>query len=406
MSRPEKDFVIPEGWDRSGLPAWTYLNTELCELETQRLFREKWQLACHISDVPEPGAYQCFDLAGERAIIVRGRDKVVRAFHNVCRHRGSRVVAEEKGQCKSALICPFHGWAYNLDGTLRGVAHPQSLPKMDPQEMGLKPIEMEIWQGFVFLRFQTPSEGNEQPSVAEVLSRFEAEVAPYKSEAMVPAGPIYWDKTTPVNWKSVRDVDNEGYHVAMAHPGLHDLYGKHYYDEPFINGATRSFAKFNEGPASHWSVRAYKNLLPECDWLPESHQRAWLYIGMFPNMVISFYPDSVMFYQEFPVSPTETRLRGAIYRHAHETREMRAARYLSGRIDTITAEEDEQLTIWSNEAALSSGYDGIMLSDLEYGVKTHHDHLRDALPVMMVDEEPEAGTVAELNETLSDRRNQ
>ena len=62
------------------------------------------------------------DLAGERAIAVRGKDGQVRCFHNVCRHRGSRVVADERGRCKSALVCPFHGWAYNLDGTLQGRA--------------------------------------------------------------------------------------------------------------------------------------------------------------------------------------------------------------------------------------------------------------------------------------------
>src|SRR3546814_926163 len=101
---------IPDQWDRSGLPAWTYFNKELFDLETEVLFRRHWQLACHQSDLPEPGSYVCFDLCGERAVILRGADGVIRTFHNVCRHRGSRVAIKTKGQCRSALVCPFHGW--------------------------------------------------------------------------------------------------------------------------------------------------------------------------------------------------------------------------------------------------------------------------------------------------------
>jgi phenylpropionate dioxygenase-like ring-hydroxylating dioxygenase large terminal subunit len=306
------------------------------------------------------------------------------------------VVADERGTCKSAVICPYHGWAYNLDGTLRGVAEPKSLPPLDPIEWGLKPVEMEIWHGFVFVRFK-PSD---QPPVARIMARFEAEIAPYQAETMMPVSKIKWIDETAVNWKSVRDVDNEGYHVAMAHPGLQDLYGHHYHDEPFIGGASRSFARFNEGPGRSWSVRHYKSILPEATWLPESHRQAWLYLGLFPNAVIAFYPESVIFYQEFPDGVGNTRLRGAIYRRPDETRELRLARYLSQRIDTDTAAEDQMLTIWSCEATKSSGYDGIILSDREYGVRTYHDHLRELLPVINLDDEPELGTMAALNAAL------
>jgi phenylpropionate dioxygenase-like ring-hydroxylating dioxygenase large terminal subunit len=386
----------PAGWDRRGLPAWAYFNSELLELEKEELFRKRWQLACHVNDLPGPGDYITFDIAGERALIIRGRDGVIRAFHNLCRHRGSRVVANDRGHCKSALICPYHGWAYNLDGTLRGAAQPQSFPPLDPVEWGLKPIELEIWHGFVFVRFK-PSD---QPPIATILARFDAEIAPYQVETLIPVSPVNWYDTTAVNWKSVRDVDNEGYHVAMAHPALQDLYGQNYQDEPFIGGASRSIGGFNPGPGKLWSVRNYKSVLPEATWLPESHRNAWLYFGLFPNAVIGLYPDSVIFYQEFPDGVGNTRLRGATYRRPNESREMRAARYLSGRIDNDTVAEDQLLTIWSCEATRSSGYDGIILSDLEYGVRTYHDHLREALPVVNLEAEPEPGTVAAHNVAL------
>src|SRR5690606_32638065 len=110
-----------------------------------------------------PGDYLAFDAVGERALIVRGADGEVRAFHNICRHRGGRVVADDKGHCKNALICPFHGWVYNLDGTLRGAARPRSFPEIDKDAFGLIPLETEIWNGLIFIRFRT----GPQPPIAE-----------------------------------------------------------------------------------------------------------------------------------------------------------------------------------------------------------------------------------------------
>ena len=137
MTRHILDVTVPADWDRRGLPGWSYHSPAFLELEKEHVFRTHWQIVGHISDVPEPGNYLTMDVVGERALIVRGRDGVVRGFHNICRHRGSRVVASEKGTCKNALVCPFHGWVYNLDGTLRGAARPRSFPELDKTEFGL-----------------------------------------------------------------------------------------------------------------------------------------------------------------------------------------------------------------------------------------------------------------------------
>lgn len=381
--------------DRAGLPAWSYFSEEMLEEEKELLFRRHWQLICHVSDIPEPGDYMASDFVGERALVIRGRDGNVRAFHNLCRHRGSRVVADDKGTCRAAIICPFHGWAYNLDGTLRGAARPDSLPPLDPEEWGLKALDMDIWNGFVFVRFKP----GPQPKISEIMARFDEELAQYDLAALVPDGEGMWSEDIRANWKCVRDVDNEGYHVPMAHPGLDDLFGRNYYDEPFKEGTSRSFSGFREGDSKLWSVRQYKSLLPQMGTLDDEHQRAWLYIGVFPNLVFGIYPDSVIYYHEFPVDHGRTIQRGACYRRPDEDRRMRIARYLSGRIDRITTKEDEQLIEWSWEAAQSSGFDGIILSDLEAGVKSYHDELRRLYPVLNTDE-PEPGTLAETNAAL------
>ncbi len=382
---------------RGGLAPWTYFNEELNAVEKDILFRRHWQIACHVSDVPGKGDFITFDMCGERAIVMRGKDDQVRAFHNLCRHRGSRVLSEAKGTCRHVITCPFHAWVYNMDGTLRKAAAAETLPELDPVEHGLKPIEMEVWHGLVFIRFLP----GPQPSVAELFAQREEEVAPYHLDEMVNSGGGFYEQEMPINWKAVRDVDNEGYHVPIAHPSLQDLYGPNYYDEPLENGTSRSHGYLTETPGKLWSVRHYKKLLPEVSGHSEQNKRAWLYLGLYPNTVIGLYPTSTIFYQEYPISAGRTIQRSAAYRYKEETREMRATRYLAERIDGLTGVEDTQLIEWSCEAMESSAFDGIILSDLEQNVRAYHDAFRDSIPVMQLEDAPAPNTVAALNAEMS-----
>src|SRR5690606_21598357 len=125
-----------------------------------------------------------------------------------------------------------------------------------------------------------------------------------------------------------------------------------------------------------------------------------IYYGLFPNAVIAVTPHTAQFYQEFPLSTGETLLRGATYRFRDEGRRQAAARYLAARIDRDTTAEDVQLTIWSNESMRSRAFQGFFLSDLEYGVRTHHDHLRRLLPVLGQERAPAEKDIANLNAAL------
>jgi phenylpropionate dioxygenase-like ring-hydroxylating dioxygenase large terminal subunit len=376
------------------------MSHELLELEKTELFRRTWQCIGHVSNIANPGDYMAMDVVGERAMIIRGKDAKVRAFHNVCRHRGSRVVAEQSGTCKSAIVCPFHGWSFNLDGTLRAVPLPKSFPSLDPERHGLTPLEFEIWRGFIFVRFQPGL----QPSLNELMAPFEEDFEGYQLESIEPIRPISTESVH-ANWKSVRDVDNEGYHVAMAHPGLQDLYGGHYMDSSIAFGVSRSQGTFNADSGKLWSVRHYRKLLPRNERLPEVKQRSWLYYGLFPNLVFMLYPDCVGFYQEFPVAVDKTVQRFAYYGTPDNRREMKLARYLSSRIDRDTGREDSQLIEWSFEAVKSSAFSGIFLSDAEAGVRDYHDFLRRMLPVVEMANPPDQGTLRTVNENLKAQRN-
>ena len=147
------DLNIPPEWDRSGLPGWAYFSEELFSLEQELLFRQHWQLVGHVNTLTDVGSFLTLDIANERGLVIKGSDGKIRAFHNLCRHRGSRVVADEKGKCNKSIVCPYHGWTYGLDGSARGIARKETFPKMDRDRLGLIPLDMEIWYGFIFIKF-------------------------------------------------------------------------------------------------------------------------------------------------------------------------------------------------------------------------------------------------------------
>jgi carnitine monooxygenase subunit len=389
--------AIPNDWDRKGLPAWCYHSKALFELEREKVFMTHWQFVGHECDIPDPGDWLTFDLLGERAVIMRGKDGEVRAFHNLCRHRGARVVDGAQGNCKGAIVCPFHGWVYNLDGTLRGAAQPTSFGEMKREDFGLKPIEMEMFFGFIFIRFAP----GPQPSLAELLDPLAADFTAYDVKSLVPVFVPDWSTDLPVNWKSVRDVDNEGYHVPLAHPGLQDLYGRTYFDGWLEHGLSMSIGWYGDVPAKGWSVRHYNKISPPRPELPQHLQKAWVYFGIFPATVFTFTPEGMQVYYDIPLTESSTRVTGRVYRWPNETRAHRLARYLAYRIDRATSAEDQQLSIWSNESMKSDAFEGFHLSDLEYGLRRHHDELRRLVPVMTLGKAPPEDQIAELNAELT-----
>ena len=394
---PYPILTIPNDWDRRGLPAWTYHSPAMFALEREKLFMTHWQVVGHDCDVPNPGDWITYDLLGERAVVMRGQDGVVRAFHNLCRHRGARVVDGAQGSCKGSIVCPFHGWVYNLDGTLRGASQPKSFGTLNREEFGLKPIEMQSFHGFIFLRFCP----GPQADIATLLAPFDADFAAHDLKSLLPVAVPDWSTDLAVNWKSVRDVDNEGYHVALAHPGLQDLYGRTYRDHHLENGLSMSIGWFGDVPAKGWSVRQYVKASPPRPDLPQHLQKAWAYYGLFPNQVFTVTPEGMQFYHDIPLSVGMTRLTGRVYRWGNEPRNARLARYLAFRIDRQTSAEDQQLQIWSNESMKSDAFEGFHLSDLEYGLRRHHDGLRRLMPVMSLDHPPPEDRIAAANADLS-----
>lgn len=365
------------------LPAWLYHDPEYFEVEMARVLRPSWQVVCHLSDLPEPGCYRTLDFLGESVVVVRGEDAQVRAFANVCRHRGARVV-DGPGGCVRALTCPYHAWSYGLDGALKGVPLGSTYPTLDKATMGLKSVEHEIWRGFVFVRLESGG-----PSVAEMMSPYDAEVAPYRFEDLQAIGRVTLRPRT-VNWKNVADNYSDGLHIRVAHPGLTRLLGASYGVEaaPFVD---KMWGQVGSRASDNPSERLYQHFLPRVDHLPEENQRLWLYFKLWPNVAFDIYPDQIDFMQFIPISPTLTMIREISYAIPDDRREMKAARYLNWRVNRQVNLEDTDLIQRVQDGMASPSFTVGPLSEQEVCLRHFAGKVRELIPEARLHQPPASG---------------
>ncbi len=375
------------------LAPWTYESQAFFDIEVDTLFRPNWMLVGHQSDIPKAGDYLTFDAFSERVLVVRDATGEINAFHNVCRHRGGRLVVDDAGHCDRALVCPFHGWSYSFEGQLRAVPAAGTFKDLNKADISLAAVEIEIWSGFIFIRLE-PGE----QSVAELMAPLESEIKPYKPEELQPYAPASVD-LKPFNWKAIHDIDNEGYHVPVGHPALHQLYGQNYSDD-IEHGFQVSRGYFNSKPASLWTVKNYLSLMPEFAHLPEEKKNVWYYFLHFPNCIFAFYPDMMEIYMTIPVSPHKTRYVSRTYALPDSRREVQAVRYLNMRINNETADEDDSFVGWLQEGMRSSAWTQPILSELESKVRYYHRQIQARIPVAKLAEDPGTQNLAEINNML------
>lgn len=365
--------VAPTEEPTVGLPAWIYRDADFFELEKRTIFRTSWQLVCHGSDMPNPGDYHCFDLLGESIVSVRGRDGEIRSFHNVCRHRASRLLDGPKGHCSGRITCPYHAWTYSLDGRLIGVPHRETFRGLQPELHGLVPLEQEIFMGFIFVRLEPGL-----PSVREMLAPYAHELAAYRLEELVPQGRVTL-RPRCVNWKNVADNYSDGMHIDVAHPGLSRLFGNGYGIEAQA-WVDKMWGALQDKPSSNWSERRYQQLLPAVGHLPPERQRLWTYFKLWPNVAFDIYPDQIDFMQFIPLSATETMIREIAYVHPDNRREMRAARYLNWRINRQVNKEDTTLIDRVQAGMNSSSYTVGPLSESEVCLRSFTRRMHEMIP--------------------------
>ncbi|HEU4809050.1 MAG TPA: aromatic ring-hydroxylating dioxygenase subunit alpha, partial [Sphingomicrobium sp.] len=373
----------PDPLDGMSLPGWLYFDPEFFEAEKRTFLRAAPQVVCHQSEIAEPGEWRSLEYLGESVIVIRGEDGDVRAFANVCRHRGSRLV-DGTGGCAKVLTCPYHAWSYARDGRLVGVPHRNEYPGLRTEDLSLVPVALENWHGFLFVTLEAGG-----PPVAEMMRPYEQEVAPYRFADLRAIGRVTL-RPRPLNWKTIADNYSDGLHIPVGHPGLTRLFGRNYRIEANAH-VDRMEGDLIEKDSSNPSERAYQRLLPRVEHLPDSHQRKWLYYKLFPNVAFDIYPDQVDFMQFLPMSSTETVIREISYALPDERRVMRAARHLNWRINRRVNAEDTELIGRVQLGMQSASYLAGPLGTSEVCLRSFARKLRKLIPEARLPQPPAAG---------------
>lgn len=375
---PQSDNPTGEA---ASLPAWTYEDSDFFALEREKIFLPAWHLVCHVSDIPDPGDYHAFSLFGELAVVIRGGDGRLRAFHNVCRHRAARLLDGENGNCGRRIICPYHAWTYQLDGALSGVPYLEDYENFDRAAHGLKAVECGVFAGFVFIRFR---EGEQ--SLADYMAPIAEELAIYRTDEMKPLRKV-GARLREVNWKNGTDNYVDALHIRVAHEGLHGLLGESY-RLTIDRGVHKIFSAIQPSPMAKLSNAAYRKLLPAVEHLPEERQRMWTYFKLWPALMFDVYPDQIDFMQFIPLTPTTCLLRECAYALPDERREMRAARYLNWRINRVVNREDKDLIERVQAGMNSSSFTTGPLGKSEICLRHFAQQMRAAIPIACEPEKP------------------
>jgi phenylpropionate dioxygenase-like ring-hydroxylating dioxygenase large terminal subunit len=369
--------------DDWSLPGWLYRDPEFFEAEKKAFLRAAPQVVCHESEIREPGEWRTIEYLGESVILIRADDGEVRAFSNVCRHRGSRLVDGNAG-CAKVLTCPYHAWSYARDGRLVGVPHRSEYPGLQPDQFSLFPVALENWHGFLFVTLEPGA-----PSVAEMMAPYEDEVAPYRFEDLRVMGRVTL-RPRPLNWKTIADNYSDHLHIPVGHPGLSRLFERNYRIEAKEH-VDRMEGDLVEKPSASPMERAYQTFLPPVEHLPPTHQRKWLYYKLFPNVAFDIYPDQVDFMQFLPVSATETVIREISYAIPDDRREMKAARYLNWMINRRVNAEDTELITRVQLGMQSPTYRPGPLGTSEVCLRSFSKKLRKLIPEARLEQPPAAG---------------
>jgi phenylpropionate dioxygenase-like ring-hydroxylating dioxygenase large terminal subunit len=373
----------PDPLEDLSLPGWLYFDPEFFEAEKRAFLRAAPQVVCHESEIAEPGEWRTIEYLGESVIVIRGDDGEIRAFSNVCRHRGSRLV-DGTGGCSKVLTCPYHAWSYARDGRLVGVPHRHEYPGLQTDKMSLFPVALETWRGFLFVALEPGA-----PSVHEMMAPYENEVAPYRFEDLRAIGRVTL-RRRPLNWKTIADNYSDHLHIPVGHPGLTRLFARNYKIEAKEH-VDRMEGDLVEKISENTSERAYQNLLPKADHLPATHRRKWLYYKLFPNVAFDIYPDQVDFMQFLPVSATETVIREISYALPDDSREMRAVRYLNWRINRKVNAEDTELITRVQLGMQSPTYVAGPLGTSEVCLRSFATKLRRMIPEARLEQAPPPG---------------
>lgn len=281
------------------LPVEGYTSQEWFDREQTLIFSKVWHLAGFAEDIMEPGAYISVDAGLNNILILMGRDRRLRAFHNICRHRGTQLL-RAVGKTAKAITCPYHDWTYNLEGDLISVPEEKKeFPGLDKSCLGLKPAAVEVWQGMLWV--------HPDPNAASITDWFgdlEACLWPHQVDNLVEYEKARTTVEIKANWKIVVENYIDVYHLSHLHARTLHMYDHKKAEFRFV-GPHYVFWE----PVSEWYGKDIEKnaTMPLIDEVPRERIGAWVPM-LFPGIGIAADESSWGTYHVTPLAPDLTRV--------------------------------------------------------------------------------------------------
>ena len=285
------------------LPAGAYTDPAHFDAEMRAIYRRTWVLAGFSHDLAAPGDAVPLAVAGAPVLLVRGEDGEARAFHNLCRHRSARLVAEPCSQAR-AFACPYHGWTYGLDGALRSAPHWRAEDGTAPAGFdaaahGLVPVAAAEWAGMIFVRL-----AENGPEFAEHIRPLAERWAPYRLDTLRAGGELAFE--VGANWKLAIENFVDTYHLPFIHRQLGTMRQAMAVENvDLANGRVYGY-RYPRGAAEKPKTGESFAVFPD---LPESLMPVQDIVGLFPNALFELMPDHLLVFQLVPLAADRTRER-------------------------------------------------------------------------------------------------
>lgn len=281
------------------LPLSAYTDSEWFDLEMKHIFSKTWYYAGLIEDVTEPGQFKCVQAGLNNLIVVMGRDHKLRAFHNMCRHKGVQLLRVE-GQTKKSITCPYHDWTYNLEGELIG------LPKMntefanlDKACLGLKRASVDLWRGMIWLHPEP-----EASPVTHWFNEIEPHLGSHRVEELVEAKDYKVVEEINANWKIVVENYIDQYHLAQLHSGTLNMYAHDKAEFGFVGPHFAFWEPLEQEYAKNLEKHAS---MPLIDHLSKEELGAFVPM-LFPGIGLTESESSWSVFHIIPLAVDQTRV--------------------------------------------------------------------------------------------------
>jgi phenylpropionate dioxygenase-like ring-hydroxylating dioxygenase large terminal subunit len=302
---PQQDILDPGHYEKTRLPlleaetlpAACYTSEAFYRREVEGIFRKVWNFIGRAERVADPGDYFAFEFAGIPVVVVRGKDRRVRAFANSCRHRGAKVMSGE-GNCP-AMCCPYHAWTYGLDGKLKTAPEMDRAEGFDRKDYGLVELRLETWGGFLFLNFDPQAE-----SLESFLGDLPELMRPYAFERM--RCTRRKEYLIDCNWKVYVENAMESYHVPRVHTKTLQRQ-KRDHNPPILPARGQYCGLYTRHKGSRALLEGMKGF-PDIATLEGDSAAGTYYILVYPSTMFGCTYDCMWWLELQPLGPARSRL--------------------------------------------------------------------------------------------------